>query len=245
MAGVDGTREFPESLVDVAGRRIRDAILSGTLAPGQKIVEESLCETFGFSRAPVREALRLLAQQGLVEHLPRRGVRVAQWSPRDILQLFELRQVLERFAVESAFPLADPDTQLAPVRAAIEQMRSATDDLEKDDAHRRFHSAVVGLARNRQLDIALEPILLKLQLPMAVNLRTEAADGGHDAEHAGERRHEAILAALESNDAQAVLAALGDHGHLRYLDLVAASDAMDATDVPPEPAVAGDDAASA
>ncbi|WHU48926.1 GntR family transcriptional regulator [Gordonia sp. L191] len=224
MAGVDDAgpgRGLPESLVDVAARRIRDAILSGALAPGEKIVEENLCASLGFSRAPIREALRLLAQQGLVEHLPRRGARVAEWSPRDILQLFELRQLLERFAVESALPLADPQTQLAPVRAAIEQLETASDELEKDDAHRRFHAAVVGLAGNRQLDIALAPILLKLQLPMAVNLRAETADHGS---HDGLRRHHDILAALEANDVEATVAALRDHGHLRYLDLVAALD---------------------
>lgn len=78
MAGGDGAsedRDLPESLVDVAGRRIRDAILSGGLSPGAKIVEETLCADLGISRAPVREALRLLAQQGLVEHQPRRGTR--------------------------------------------------------------------------------------------------------------------------------------------------------------------------
>lgn len=216
-----GANELPESLVDVAGRRIRAEILSGALAPGQKIVEETLCADLGISRAPVREALRLLAQQGLVEHQPRRGTRVAEWSPRDILQLFELRQLFERFAVESALPLDDPETQLAPVRAAIDEMRRAADDLAKDDAHRRFHAAVVGLAGNRQLDIALEPILLKLQLPMAVNLRAETVD--HHGPDDGLHRHQAILEALEEGDAATVVAALRDHGHLHYLGLVSAS----------------------
>ncbi|OBC11478.1 GntR family transcriptional regulator [Gordonia sp. 852002-50816_SCH5313054-c] len=224
MTEIDGsgvTPDLPESLVDVAGRRIRDAILSGALTPGQKIVEETLCADLGISRAPVREALRLLAQQGLVEHQPRRGTRVAEWSPRDILQLFELRQLLERYAVESALPLADPDVQLAPVRAAIEAMENASADIDIDDAHRRFHAAVVGLADNRQLDIALEPILLKLQLPMAVNLRAEARDHhGHDD---GLHRHHDILHALEANDIEAVVAALRDHGHLNYLNLVEAT----------------------
>ena len=186
VARLDGSRhELPATLVEVAEHRLRDAILRGALQPGEKIVEEQLCADFGISRAPLREALRLLGQQGLVEHLPRRGSRVTDWSPSDILQLFALRHVLERHAIESALPLADPATALEPVRAALDRMRSATDELERDDAHRVFHAAVVGLADNRQLDIALEPILLKLQLPMAMNLREEArhhrADDGIDA----------------------------------------------------------------
>ncbi len=218
---IGATRRLPESLVDVAERRIREAIFSGSLAPGERVIEEDLCADLGISRAPVREALRLLAQQGLVEHQPRRGTRVAQWSPRDILQLFELRQLLERFALESALPLADPDRQLAPVRAAVEQMRKAADELDKDDAHRAFHTAVVGLAGNKQLDIALQPVLLKLQLPMAVNLRAETV--AHHGAQDGLRRHAAILAALETNDPEVAVTALRDHGHLRYLGLVAAS----------------------
>ncbi|HEY9311106.1 GntR family transcriptional regulator [Williamsia sp.] len=210
---------LPISLVDVAGRRIRESILSGALKPGDKIVEEQLCASLGISRAPLREALRLLGQQGLVEHLPRRGSRVAEWSPQDILQLFELRHVLERHAIESALPLADLTTDLDPVRDALDDMRVAADrddDLEKDDAHRRFHASVVGLAGNRQLDIAMEPILLKLQLPMAINLRNEArvldaADGI--------RRHQLVLDALETNDPRIAVAAARNHGQLDFLDL--------------------------
>ncbi len=219
-AKVEGARhELPATLVEVAERRLRAAILSGALQPGDKIIEEQLCADFGISRAPLREALRLLGQQGLVEHLPRRGARVTEWSTTDILQLFALRHVLERHAIESALPLADPATALVPVRRALDHMRTATSELERDDAHRVFHASVVELADNRQLNIALEPILLKLQLPMAMNLREEAR---HHRADDGIARHQAILAALTSNDPNTVITALEDHGHLHYLGLEAA-----------------------
>ncbi|UXA15986.1 GntR family transcriptional regulator [Mycobacterium sp. SMC-4] len=209
-------RVLPATLVEAAGLHLRSVILSGELGPGQKIVEEQLCARFGISRAPLREALRTLSQQGLVEHLPRRGSRVAQWSVTDIVQLFELRHVLERHALEAALPLPDPGVALVPVRAALAAMTEAQDPLERDDAHRAFHAAVVALAGNRHLDLALEPVLLKLQLPMARNLREEArrrtpADGVD--------RHRAILSALESNDGPAALRAVRDHGQLEYLGL--------------------------
>jgi DNA-binding GntR family transcriptional regulator len=213
---VSREHELPATLVELAGNRLRDAILSGSLEPGEKIIEEQLCADFGISRAPLREALRLLAQQGLVEHLPRRGSRVSDWSPEDIRQLFELRGVLERHAIESALPLPDPKNDLAPVREALSQMHAAVTELERDDAHRAFHAAVVGLADNRQLNIALEPILLKLQLPMAVNLREEAR---HQHGSEGIERHRSILQALEANDAAVALTAMHDHGHLTYLTL--------------------------
>ena len=72
------------SLVELAVQRLRGEIVSGKFPPGGRLVEEQLTRRFGISRAPVREALRLLGQQGLVEHLPRRGVRVVQLSSRDI-----------------------------------------------------------------------------------------------------------------------------------------------------------------
>ncbi|MCV7169675.1 GntR family transcriptional regulator [Mycobacterium manitobense] len=213
---VDASRHaLPPTLVDVAGDRLRDAILSGALRPGEKLVEERLCSEFGISRAPLREALRLLAQQGLVEQMPRRGSRVADCSPSDVRALFALRHVLECHAIDTALPRPDLESALAPVRAALDDMGSAGDELARDDAHRRFHATVTGLAGNRQLDLTLAPILLKLQLPMARNLRTEARHTATD----GIARHRAILTALQTNDPAVVIAALADHGHLRYVEL--------------------------
>ena len=163
--------------------------------PGQRLIEEQIRLRFSISRAPLREALRSLAQQGLVEHLPRRGMRVTELTAADVDQLFGIRQALERYAIESTFPMAGPgDDRLDESRRWLEQMRQADaddDQLRKDDAHRAFHAAIVGLAGNRQLDLALEPILLKLQRPMALNLRREAQvlrTGGRDL-----RRHERLV----------------------------------------------------
>ncbi|WP_029432720.1 GntR family transcriptional regulator [Blastococcus sp. URHD0036] len=214
-----GALEQP-SLVELTTHRLRAEILAGDLAPGARVVEEQLCRRYGISRAPLREALRLLAEQGLVEHLPRRGVRVCDWSPADIRQLFEIRHVLERHAVLSALPLVPADGDpLAPVRqrlAAMHEAEERGDRLAKDDAHRAFHAAVVGLAGNRQLELTLAPILLKLQLPMAVNLRREAE---LHTPGLGLERHAAILAALESDVPETVLDALDRHGELAYLPL--------------------------
>ena len=194
---------LPASLVELAADRVRDDILSGRLEPGAKIVEETLCADLGISRGPLREALRLLTQQ----------------SPADVLQLFELRGVLERHAIESTFPLGDPETELEPVRRALVAMQAARGGLQRDDAHRAFHASVVGLAVNRQLDITLAPVLLKLQLPMARNLREEARRQ-HTVQE-GIRRHEELVDALETNEPELIVKALHEHGHLSYLDLPA------------------------
>ncbi|MFB9361907.1 GntR family transcriptional regulator [Actinoplanes nipponensis] len=201
------------SLVDLALDRLSREILSGRTDPGERLVEEQLTRRLGISRAPLREALRLLAQRGLVEHIPRRGVRVATLSDDDVRELYEVRDVLERHAVAGIRPGAD----LSGLESALESMRKATgagDRLAVADAHRRFHVEVVTLGGNRQLGVLYESVLVRLQLYMAVNLRREAeiaepSDGVH--------RHERLLAAVRRGDPAAIMAALGAHGARTYL----------------------------
>ncbi|MCX5042909.1 GntR family transcriptional regulator [Aldersonia sp. NBC_00410] len=210
---------LPVSLVETVTTFVRSQVLSGDLEPGERIVEETVCARLGVSRAPVREALRLLAQQGLIEHLPRRGFRVSEWSATDILQLFELRRVLEQHALSQALPLPVAPDPFDGIENALDGMRVAAgrdDSLARDDAHRRFHEAVVAIAGNRQLDLVYASVLIKLQLPMARNLRAEARLA--DPED-GIRRHAALLDAVRSNDSGVALAALESHGELTYLNL--------------------------
>jgi DNA-binding GntR family transcriptional regulator len=207
------------SLVELAVLRLRGEILSGALAPGERLVEEQLTRRFGTSRAPLREALRLLGQQGLVEHLPRRGVRVTQLSARDMDELFTLRDALEQFAVRCVFGDGGrPDPALVgTLRAAVEEIeRAATGGtaLEQDAAHRGFHLALVALAGHSHLLRVYEPLLLQLQLYMATNMRREAHDRSPSE---GARRHRRLYEAVVADGADAVLAELGHHGARTYL----------------------------
>lgn len=214
------TRLYAPSLVEVTTRQLREEILAGELAPGERLIEDQIRLRFSISRAPLREALRSLAQQGLVDHQPRRGTRVTELNDADIEQLFGIRQALEEHAIRQAFPMAVPpdESRLASVRHWLDQMRQAdrvSDQLRKDDAHRALHAAIVAMAGNKQLDLALEPILLKLQRPMAVNLRREAQLNGAQA---GIDRHERLVAALAGNDPDVILEELRSHGTRRYLN---------------------------
>lgn len=205
----------PPSLVETVTGRLRDDILSGELAPGDRIVEEQLTRRFGISRAPLREALRLLGQQGLVEHLPRRGVRVATLSETEVDELFELRDALERYAITVALRRLDLD--LAGLDAALDMLAGAADagdGLLAAAAHRRFHLALVELAGHRHLRSAYEPVLAKLQLYMATNLQREA---GERSPAEGLRRHRRLRDALATGELEVALRELGDHGARRFL----------------------------
>ena len=204
------------SLVELTLRRLRHEILSGAFAPGERLVEEHLTQRFGTSRAPLREALRQLAEQGLVEHLPRRGARVAELSAADSDELFALRHVLERHAVQAAF--AQPGAaNLAGVTSAWQLMAEAArtgDAFVENNAHQRFHVEVVALAGQRHLLLAFEPVILKLQLLMAANLRLESEQ--RDADE-GVARHRRLLDALATGDLQTILDALDGHGARTYI----------------------------
>ncbi len=202
------------SLVELAVTRLRREILSGRSEPGERLVEEQLTRRLGISRAPLREALRLLGQQGLVEHVPRRGARVATLSDRDVQELYAVRDMLERHAVEQA--LRTP-VKLDGLRAAVDRMREAAatgDQLEVANAHRAFHVSLVALSGNGQLTAIYESILVKLQLYMAINLRREAELAHADD---GVHRHERLLEAVATGDPAAVLTALAGHGARSYL----------------------------
>ncbi len=207
------------SLVELAVRRLRSEILSGALAPGERLVEEQLTRRFGTSRAPLREALRLLGEQGLVEHLPRRGVRVAELSARDVDELFSLRDVLEQFAVREALatgagPAPGPLAVLGATVEHMERAATAGDALDQAAAHRDFHLALIALAGHYHLLRAYEPVLMRLQLCMATNLRREA-----QARSPGEgpRRHRRLYDAIAGGDLNLVLAELERHGGRTHL----------------------------
>jgi DNA-binding GntR family transcriptional regulator len=212
----DGGELGARSLVDLVVARVRADILRGAFAPGEHLVEEQLTRRFGTSRAPLREALRLLGQQGLVEHLPRRGVRVTELSARDMDELFGLRDALERFALQTALDGGEPaPDRLAALERAVVGIERAGESAEgRAAAHREFHLALVGLAGHRHLLRVYEPVLLQLQLYMATNMRREAEVRTPED---GARRHRDLYEAIASGDAGTALAALEGHGARTYL----------------------------
>lgn len=206
----------PRSLVELATSQLRGEILSGALVPGERLVEEQLTQRFAISRAPLREAMRLLAEQGLVEHLPRRGVRVTTYSDRDFDELFAVRDALERFAVTLVQGRRLEELDPVPLEEAMGDLRTAAetgDRLAASNAHRAFHLALVALADSRQLLVAYEPIILKLQLYMAANLRREA-DTSSPVE--GVRRHQRLYDAVLSADPDRINRELERHGSRRF-----------------------------
>jgi DNA-binding GntR family transcriptional regulator len=120
---------------------LRAAIVAGDLVPGQRVNQEDVAERIGVSIAPVREALRVLEQEGQVSYKPRRGYFVTELRIEDLEEIYELRQVLEERAARRALPLLDEDALERITLAAADCVRAAKagDVAAELEANRRFH----------------------------------------------------------------------------------------------------------
>jgi DNA-binding GntR family transcriptional regulator len=142
------------NLVAQAYTAIRAKILDNTYPPGHQALEAALAEEFGVSRTPLREALIRLQQEGLVEVVPRHGMRVLPMSARDMAEIYQILGALESTAAELLAARKPSAKELAPLNAATKNMADA---LKRDDlrawaaADEHFHLQLIELAGNRML----------------------------------------------------------------------------------------------
>jgi DNA-binding GntR family transcriptional regulator len=147
------------SKADLVHRRLREEIELGELAPGTPLGELALVERTGASRTPVREALRRLAAEGLVDLVPRQGARVSRVSLQSVRDLFDFRALLEPTAIRQATEAAAADPEL---RRAFGSLRTEFVRIQRRAASQarsrafyavadRFDWAIIGATRNEHL----------------------------------------------------------------------------------------------
>jgi DNA-binding GntR family transcriptional regulator len=142
------------SLVDAAYQQIRQRILDNVWPPGHRALEQEVALALGMSRTPVREALMRLRNEGLVEVIPRHGMRVLPVSPTDMREIYQILTALECMAAELLARRKPSDAELKPLVDANKAMDKAlkADDLDAwAAADERFHTHFIELAGNRQL----------------------------------------------------------------------------------------------
>jgi DNA-binding GntR family transcriptional regulator len=155
---------------------VRSRILSGALAPGTPIREVTLAESLGVSRNTVREGVRLLLGEGLLELRPHKGVAVATVDARDIEEIYDARRLLELKAVRGASKVAIAQG-MASLQAAIDQMEAGTADKDLNairDADASFHRAIVSFLGNERLATFESTLLGELRLGLAALDRADA-----------------------------------------------------------------------
>lgn len=148
------TKVHQPKLFEAVAAQLRERIVSGELRPGEELLEAKLAEEFGVSRGPVREALRELAREGLVVDLPRRRTLVSASTLADLIELYDVREALETFAVQVAIRTATP-TRLARLsklygvaeKAWLSRTGPWSDRLDADLEFHREIFRVVGNVR--------------------------------------------------------------------------------------------------
>jgi DNA-binding GntR family transcriptional regulator len=194
-------------VVDETLAALRRAILSGELAPGQKLSVPALAERLGVSRSPVREAVLALTAEGLAVESPRRGAIVADLDPEAVDAIHEARSPLEAFAARLAAERG-PDNLAGQLRTILDQQAVAVTTNDEDEYFRTnaaFHAAIATACGN----IEIRRLLRALEGRMALALRRVAAQRSHRKSALAE--HRAIVVAIAARDGDAAETAMRAH----------------------------------
>jgi DNA-binding GntR family transcriptional regulator len=196
-----GTVNHP-SLKDAAAAYLREQILTGKLTPGTKVDQDEISEALGMSRLPVREALIELAQESLIDAVPRRGAFVARLERADIIDHYRIFGLIAGLAGSRA-ATALSEEQLAQLRRIHESFVAATDPEDKAYWNHEFHKLINQAGGSRRLVSVLA--LLSRSLPVRY---FEFVPNWADisASH-----HARILSALEAHDAHEAQRMLEHH----------------------------------
>jgi DNA-binding GntR family transcriptional regulator len=187
-----------------AYRRLLDEIRSGALAPGARLRETDLADRLGISRTPVREAIRQLEADGLVVHLPRQGATIRSLDHAEVVELYEMRAVLEGTAARLAARAAS-DIELAELMALNAELARAPAGPQARELNRQFHRTLIEAARNRFLVKSMSA-LQKTLLILGPSTLAEP-----DRAVSAVKEHGAVLVALQQRDGGAAEAAMRAH----------------------------------
>ena len=186
---------------------LRELIIEGELAPGARLNERQLCERMSVSRTPLREALRLLAHDGLVVVVPNRGAFVAHLSPEVVRQSFEIMGALEALAAELACRHATEE-EIAEIAAQTYELQAchARRDLAEYYRHNRaIHDALAAASGNAVLQETMHRLNLRIQsLRFRSNL--DAAKWS-----AAVREHQRMVELLRARDAAGLVRVMREH----------------------------------
>ena len=202
-----GDRIARRPLHDLIVDRLRDMIIEGELPPGCRLHEVQLGERLGISRTPLREAIKYLASEGLVELVPSRGASVRRFSPKDVADMLAVIARLEQLGGELACARAS-ENAIGQVRRTHDEMircyRSG-DRLGYYKLNQAIHTAIVELADNATLAVMQNRLQMQLKRVRFIGHQGAANWAAAVAEH------EEIIAALEQRDGARLSGILGQH----------------------------------
>ena len=200
-------RATANSLHDQAAEKLRGLIFAGELAPGMFLDEAALCEQMAVSRTPLREALKVLAAEGLVRHEPRRGSFVSQVTEQDLDDIFPVIALLEgRCALEATHNATDADiAALETLHTSLQQHAAAKRITDYYAVNYAIHEAIITLANNRWLAQVIADLRKILKLARLQQLHAPGRLEQSLSEHL------AVFAAIKARNGEATDAAMRTH----------------------------------
>lgn len=194
-------------------QRIRDLILSGSVKPGEWLRQEKFAQQFGVSQTPVREALKQLSAEGLLEHVPYRGIRVVEFSLTDVADLYECRAFVEGMAARHAAERIS-DAELAELQSVFALMQKRLGPryiAEYRELNRRFHTIIFDASGRSLLVRTLAQMWAAFPSMLWSNFATTAPAPLPGRDKSDVEEHGAILSALEAHDPDAAERATRRH----------------------------------
>ena len=196
--------------------RLQTLIINAELAPGAKVPEKMLCEQFGVSRTPLREALKVLASDGLVRLEPNRGAWVTQVTEDEVQEVFPVLGALEALSGELACRNIT-DAEIDEVTSLHRQMLESYDRRDLDAyfiINQKIHRAILMAARNKTLTTSCQALSLRMQRARYLANMTEGRWS------AAVQEHEMILQHLVARDGPQLAATLLDHMEAKRASVV-------------------------
>lgn len=194
-------------LRDVVFNTLREAILRGDLKPGERLMEMQLASKLGVSRTPIREAIRMLEQEGLAVTIPRRGAEVARMTLKDMEDSLEIRDALDEFAVKIACDRITPEQleKLREIKKEFEHCTKTGDVKRIAQADIAFHDVIYDAANNPKLVSILESLREQVY-----RYRVEYLKNSENYPILIEE-HKTILEGLEARDRKKATQAMHEH----------------------------------
>lgn len=198
-------------LRDVVFNTLRDAILTGKLVPGERLMENQLAEKLGVSRTPVREALRMLELENLVELVPRKGAQVLDMSEKDIINILEVRSALEGLATSVACKKMSKEDlqQLKNMEVDFEKAVADNDVEHFVDIDEDFHDLIFAATENDKLINIFRNLRIQLYRYRMAQAKNNETSMSTIVAH-----HRSIIRAIENHDGEE--GASIAQGHIKY-----------------------------
>lgn len=201
-----GNKTPERTVVDYAIDALREAIRSGRLVPGQRLVVADVTAMLEVSAGPVREAIRRLTGEGLIEIVPHKGASVRQITPRDLEEIFELRTAVEGLGARLAAERGEPfRSELEALMTEMDRLVVAEDKDGFIANNTQFHNLIYRMSGNDRVKALARQLILpiyQMQLPQRMD---------NSAMHTSHRDHRVIAAALLAGNGDAAEAAMRRH----------------------------------